>query len=350
MTNKLFAATAAIALASSAARAEEGMWTFDDLPDRQGRGGLWQSADKAWLDHVQASAVRLTGGCSSSLVSAEGLLLTNNHCVADCVQALSSPQSDLGQERLPRRRQAQGAALPGQQAEILTAVTDVTGDITKAIGSNTGAATRPGARCGDRGAIEKAGCADPTTQRCEVVTLFGGGQLQALQIPQILRRRLVYRAGVPGRLFRRRSGQFQLPALRPRCAFLRIYEKASRSRRPTTCKWNPRAAGARRAGLRRRQSRQHPAPATPRPSSTLRRDRRLAGDRGLSVRTARPADPGDGERSARRRELAPTSCSASRTATRPITASGAHCSIRPSPPSSPTVSRHCAPRSPPIRR
>ena len=76
MTSKLLAATAAIALLSAAARADEGMWTFDAFPSAKVAAAYGKAPDKAWLDKVQGSAARLTGGCSSSLVSAEGLLLT----------------------------------------------------------------------------------------------------------------------------------------------------------------------------------------------------------------------------------------------------------------------------------
>lgn len=50
--------------------------------------------DQAWLDRVQHAAVRLSTGCSASVVSPEGLVLTNHHCVLDCVQVLSRPQQD----------------------------------------------------------------------------------------------------------------------------------------------------------------------------------------------------------------------------------------------------------------
>src|SRR5438045_568670 len=95
MTSKLFAAIATLAFLSSAASAEEGMWTFDAFPGAKVATVYGKAPDKAWLDRVQASAARLTGGCSSSLVSAEGLLLTNHHCVVDCAQALSTEQNDL---------------------------------------------------------------------------------------------------------------------------------------------------------------------------------------------------------------------------------------------------------------
>ncbi|HYU94860.1 MAG TPA: S46 family peptidase, partial [Sphingomicrobium sp.] len=69
-----FAAVAALPF--TAARADEGMWTFDGFPAAKMQADYGWAPDQAWLDKVRQSAVRLTGGCSASFVSAEGLILT----------------------------------------------------------------------------------------------------------------------------------------------------------------------------------------------------------------------------------------------------------------------------------
>src|SRR6478672_11105473 len=86
---------AILALPVSAAHADEGMWTFDAFPAAKMRADYGWAPDQAWLDHVRAAAVRLTGGCSASFVSSEGLILTNHHCVVDCLQNLSTAKNDL---------------------------------------------------------------------------------------------------------------------------------------------------------------------------------------------------------------------------------------------------------------
>ena len=74
------------------ALAEEGMWTFDNFPSQAVKAKYGVDIDQKWLDHVRGSAVRLAGGCSASVVSADGMVLTNHHCVAGCVQDLSTQQ------------------------------------------------------------------------------------------------------------------------------------------------------------------------------------------------------------------------------------------------------------------
>ena len=51
--------------------------------------------DKAWLDRVQKSAVRLAGGCSASFVSGSGLVMTNHHCAHRCIEELSTAKKNF---------------------------------------------------------------------------------------------------------------------------------------------------------------------------------------------------------------------------------------------------------------
>ena len=79
---------------SSAADAAEGMWTFDNLPlkEMQSQYQFTPSAD--WLAHVEHTALRVKDGCSAAFVSADGLIITNQHCIAECLAALSTPKHD----------------------------------------------------------------------------------------------------------------------------------------------------------------------------------------------------------------------------------------------------------------
>ena len=56
---------AGIALPLSAARADEGMWTFDAFPAAKFKAAYGWAPDQAWLDRARSSNVRLTGGCSA---------------------------------------------------------------------------------------------------------------------------------------------------------------------------------------------------------------------------------------------------------------------------------------------
>lgn len=239
MTSKLFAALAASSLLPFAAHADEGMWTFDAFPFAKVRAAYGTAPDQAWLDHVQASAARLTGGCSSSLVSSQGLLLTNHHCVVDCAQALSTPQNDLVKNGFLAADKAGERRCPGQQAEVLMTISNVTGEVTRAIGDKTGAQLAQ-ARDAAIGAIEKAGCSDPATQRCEVVTLFGGGKYMLYRYRKYSDVRLVYAPEFQAAFFGGDPDNFNFPRYDVDAAFLRVYDNGKPAATPQHLKWNPR--------------------------------------------------------------------------------------------------------------
>src|SRR5690348_6975620 len=90
----ILALSAALVLAQTAARADEGMWTFNAFPSDKVREAYGFSPDKAWLDHVRLSSIRLARGCSASLVSSQGLVMTNHHCARSCIEQLSNAARD----------------------------------------------------------------------------------------------------------------------------------------------------------------------------------------------------------------------------------------------------------------
>jgi hypothetical protein len=77
------------------ALADEGMWTFDNVPVDRIEKAYGFRPDQRWLDHARLSAVRLARGCSGAFVSAQGLVQTNHHCARTCIQQLSSETNDL---------------------------------------------------------------------------------------------------------------------------------------------------------------------------------------------------------------------------------------------------------------
>src|SRR3984957_20816088 len=131
MFGKVFAAPAAalVLLAGGAARADEGMWPFDEAPVSRVKDALGVSIDSRWLDHLRDASVRLTNGCSASIVSHSGLVLTNQHCIVGCAEQLSPPDKDYVAEGFVAAGAAEERSCPDVQAEVLVAITDVTAPI-----------------------------------------------------------------------------------------------------------------------------------------------------------------------------------------------------------------------------
>src|SRR6202007_182078 len=80
---------------TQSSRADEGMWTFDNFPSKTVGTKYGFAPSQAWLDHVWLSSMRIAGGCSSSFISPRGLVMTNHHCVVDCVEQLSTSKENL---------------------------------------------------------------------------------------------------------------------------------------------------------------------------------------------------------------------------------------------------------------
>jgi hypothetical protein len=167
--------SALVALPLGVARADEGMWTFDAFPAAKMRADYGWAPDQAWLDKVRVAAVRLTGGCSASFVSDAGLILTDHHCVATCAEQNSTAEDNILKTGFTARAREEEKKCAGQQAEVVTSIKDITSQVKSAIGTATGEAAVK-ARSAIVAQIESASCPDTAKTRCQVVSLYGGGQ------------------------------------------------------------------------------------------------------------------------------------------------------------------------------
>ena len=232
------AAIAVLALAQApTAFADEGMWTFDNFPAAKVKAAYGVDITQAWLDRVRNSAVRLSSGCSASVVTAQGLVLTNNHCIADCAQTLSSSGKDYFKDGYQIAGRTEEKTCPGMQAEILTAITDVTARVSTAGQGQSGGALVK-ARTAVTATIEQEGCGSDQTLRCQVVDLYHGGQFKLYKYRKYSDVRLVFSPGVPAAFFGGDPDNFNFPRYDLDCAFVRLYEGGKPVATPDHLTWN----------------------------------------------------------------------------------------------------------------
>jgi hypothetical protein len=224
--------------AAAPALADEGMWTFDNFPAGRVKQSYGVTIDQKWLDHVQASAVRLAGGCSASVVSPNGLVLTNHHCVAGCAQNLSSPEHDYVKNGFFTARPEDEKQCPGTQAEILQNIGDVKPEIDKATAGMAGDAFAR-ARDGAIANVEKQACAGrETTHRCQVIALYDGGQYKLYTYRKYSDVRLVFAVEFDTAFFGGDPDNFNFPRYDLDFSFLRLYENGKPVATPEHLKWN----------------------------------------------------------------------------------------------------------------
>ncbi|MEG2497521.1 S46 family peptidase [Brevundimonas sp.] len=233
-----FASAAVLAFAASVtpAAAEEGMWTYDNFPIARANQTLGTQIDQGFLDRLRLSSVKF-GGCSAGLISGEGLIMTNNHCVATCVANLSTPQLQYAETGfLPKSREEE-LKCQGATAEILTDISDVTDRISKAAEGLEGQAfTR--AREAEAGRIELETCGTDKTIRCQVVSLYRGGQFKLYKFRKYDDVRLAWAPEDRAATFGGDLDNFSFPRFAIDAAFIRVYEDGKPAQTPTHFTWN----------------------------------------------------------------------------------------------------------------
>lgn len=230
----------AFALACCCASADEGMWTIDHFPVAKVEHAYGVKIDQKWLDRVQAASVRFTNSCSASLVSGDGLVFSAHHCVASCIQSLSTAQTDFMKDGFSAAVREEERKCPGIQAEILLSVDDVTDRVKQSASGKSGAAFAE-ARDAAVASIEKAGCTGDPTSRCEVVSLYGGGQFRLYRYRQYSDVRLVFAPESSVASFGGDPDNFNFPRYGFDISFVRLYENGKPVKTPRHLVWQSRA-------------------------------------------------------------------------------------------------------------
>ena len=229
-----------VSLPLAAAQADEGMWTVDAFPTAKMKAAYGWAPDQAWLDRVRGAAVRLTGGCSASFVSASGLILTNHHCVATCTEQNSTDANNILKTGYTAASRTSELKCAGQQAEVVTSISDVTPRVKAAIGATRGEAAVK-ARSAVIADIEKTGCTDTATTRCQVVSLYGGGQYKLYTYRKYSDVRLVWTPEAQAAQFGGDPDNFNFPRYSMDASFLRAYENGQPVATPQHLTWTGRA-------------------------------------------------------------------------------------------------------------
>ncbi len=207
---------------AAAAFPDEGMWTYDHFPVAQMRAKYGWAPGAAWLRHWQFASIRLVQGCSASLVSSEGLVMTNHHCVRACLNDLADATHDYLVDGFYARKVGDERRCPALEANQLVQITNVTRQVQVATAGKSDRAFREAERAA-RARIERA-CGTSAQLRCQVVALFNGGVYDLYKYKRYQDLRVVFAPEESAAFFGGDPDNFTFPRYDLDVAFVRIYD------------------------------------------------------------------------------------------------------------------------------
>ena len=161
--------------AGSLLRADEGMWTFDNLPVQKMKAKYGFAPDSSWLDHVRLSAVRFPGG-SGSFISKDGLVLTNHHVGHNWIEKVSDAGHDYVKNGFVSQGRDQEIKVPGLELRTLMTMENVTALLDQAVKPGCSDAQADLARKEALARLVRAG-ESRSKLSIEPVSLYQGGEV-----------------------------------------------------------------------------------------------------------------------------------------------------------------------------
>jgi hypothetical protein len=210
-------------LTGTAVNADEGMWLLNDPPRQHLKDKYGFDLTDAWLEHARLASIRVGNGGSGSFVSADGLMITNHHVGADCLQKLSPKDKDYLRDGFLARTRAEELKCPDLELNVLQSIEDVTDRVNAAVKPEMTPPQAFAARRAVMAAIEKESL-DKTGLRSDVVTLYQGGKYHLYRYKKYTDVRLVMAPEHAIASFGGDTDNFEYPRHDLDVCFFRAYE------------------------------------------------------------------------------------------------------------------------------
>ena len=204
-------------------RADEGLWLFNHFPKEAVAKKYGYQVTDAFLDHLRLASVRFNNGGSGSFISPHGLLFTNHHVGSDCIQKVSSAEHDYMSNGFLASSEADEQKCPDLEVNVLLRMEDITAQVKGAVQAGATTAQANQQRKGAMARLEKE-CSTKTGNRCDVVTLYSGGEYHLYQYKKYTDIRLVFAPEVDIAAFGGDPDNFTYPRYDLDFALFRAYE------------------------------------------------------------------------------------------------------------------------------
>ena len=214
---------AALTMGAPCLRADEGMWTFDNLPVKPLKERYGFAPTPQWIEHLQRASVRFNDGGSGAFVSQDGLILTNHHVALGQLQKMSTASKDYVKEGFFARAPAAEIKCPDLEVNVLVAMEDVTERVRGAVNQDAADKDQNDQRKAEISRIAKEST-DKTGLRSDVVELYSGGEYWLYRYKKYTDMRLVMAPELQAAFYGGDPDNFTYPRYALDFAFFRVYE------------------------------------------------------------------------------------------------------------------------------
>ena len=216
---------------------DEGMWLFNNPPRDHLKKKYDFDVTQEWLDHVQKSSVRFNSGGSGSFVSPDGLVMTNHHVGADCLQKISDEKHNYLRDGFHARTRAEEHKCTDLELNVLISIEDVTERVKAAVKADMSPDRAFSARRAVMAEIEKESL-EKTGLRSDVVTLYQGGLYHLYRFKKYTDVRLVFAPEQQIAFFGGDPDNFEYPRYDLDVCFFRVYENDKPAQIEHYLKWS----------------------------------------------------------------------------------------------------------------
>jgi hypothetical protein len=218
-------------------RADEGMWLFSAPPREKIQAAYGFNVDDAWLNHLMKASVRFNSGGSGSFVSADGLVITNNHVGLDALQKMSDEKKNYVHDGFYAKTAADEVKCLDLELNVLQSIENVTDRVNAGIPAGAVGAEAAAARRKVIAEIEKESH-DKTGLRSDVVTLYQGGEYDLYRLKRYTDVRLVFSPEQQAAFFGGDPDNFEYPHYDLDICIFRVYENGQPVHPEQYLKWS----------------------------------------------------------------------------------------------------------------
>ena len=200
------------------------MWTFDYPPVDYFDSTYHFRPSQEWLDEVRMSALKFATWCSASFVSADGLVMTNHHCVDFITKSIQKKGENIKENGFYAKTLADERKVPGVFVDQLVLIQDVSDEIFSAEEKGKTPEEKRALRQKKIKELETSYSED-TGLVCKIIPLYSGGRYSLYGYKRYSDVRMVFVGESRMGLYGGDPDNFTYPRYNPDFSFLRVYDE-----------------------------------------------------------------------------------------------------------------------------